>query len=145
MPKGIWLRSGPHAIPADERSLEFLLSIREGSPFIADTHGARNPKQLRLWWALCGLVAEQFDVTRESISDDLKTALGHTETVKSWNGVYKLKPKSIAFEKMAQEHFNNLLTAAIHKVAEWLGSSPKDVQRRFNEMVADKRYVGMMR
>jgi hypothetical protein len=145
MPKGVWIRSGPHAIPADERSMEFLLSIKEGTPFIADTHGARNPKQLRLWWALCRLVSEQFDVTEESISDDLKIALGHTETVKSWNGTVKVKPRSIAFEKLEQEIFNNLLTSAVNKVAEWLGSSPKEVQKRFYEITADKRYVGMMR
>lgn len=145
MPKGLWARNGALAVPMDDRSREFLLSITEGSPFIADTHGARNPKQLRLWWALCRLVAEQFDVTEDSISDDLKIALGHTETVKRYDGSTRLKPKSIAFESMPQELFSNLLTAAINKVSEWLGSSPKEVRDRFNEMVADKRYAGMQR
>jgi hypothetical protein len=145
MPKGLWCRNGALAIPMDDRSREFLLSIKEGVLFVADTHTARNPKQLRLWWALADLVADQFDVSAESISDDLKVALGHTETIKSWNGAIKIKPKSIAFESMAQEHFSKLLTAAIHKVAEWLNSSPEDVQQRYNEMISEKRYEGMHR
>lgn len=145
MAKGLWLRSGAHAIPADERSMEFLQAQRDGVPFIAETRGARNPKQLRLWWALCRLIAEQLDVIEVVISDDLKTALGHTETIKQRDGSYKVAPKSIAFESMAQEDFNHLLTAAINKVSEWLGSSEKEVRQRFNEMVSDKRYAGMMR
>ena len=33
MPKGVWIRDGSRAIPADERSLEFLQSLQEGVPF----------------------------------------------------------------------------------------------------------------
>lgn len=145
MAKGVWLRSGPHAVPADQRSMEFLQAQRDGQPFIAETRGARNPKQLRLWWALCRLCAEQCDVIEVVISDDLKKALGHTETIKQRDGSLRLEPKSIAFESMPQEDFNHLLTAAINLVSEWLGSSPAEVRSRFNEMVADKRYVGMVR
>jgi hypothetical protein len=145
MPKGLWIRDRSRAIPADERSMEFLLAQKDGVPFIAETRGARNVQQLRLWWGLCRLVAGQLDVIEVVISDDLKKALGHTETIKQRDGSYKVVPKSIAFESMAQEHFNNLMTAAVNKVAEWLGSSPKEVRDRFNEMVADKRYAGMRR
>lgn len=145
MVKAVWIRDGSRAVPADERSLEFLRAQTDGAPFIAETRGARNPKQLRLWWALARLVAEQLDVIEVVISDDLKTALGHTETIKQRDGNYKMVPKSIAFESMPQEDFNHLLTAAINKVSEWLGSSEKEVRQRFNEMVADKRYAGMVR
>lgn len=145
MPKGVWIRDASRAIPADERSMEFLLSIKEGTPFIADTHGARNPKQLRLWWALCGIVAEHFAVTPESISEDVKKALGHTTTIKHWSGEIEIRAKSIAEESLPQEEWNNLLTLAINKMSEWMGAAPADLQRRFNEVSADKRYAGMMR
>lgn len=145
MAKGLWIKDGARAVPADERSLEFLQVQRDGVPFIAETRGARNPRQLRLWWALARLVAEQIDVIEVVVSDDLKVALGHTEMIKQRDGSHKVMPKSIAFESMPQEDFNHLLTAAINKVSEWLGSSPGDVRARFNEMVADKRYAGMVR
>lgn len=145
MAKGLWIRDGARAVPADERSMEFLQAQKDGEPFIAETRGARNPKQLRLWWALARLVADQLDVIEVVISDDLKMALGHTETIKQRNGTMKLVPKSINYESMPQEEFNSLLTAAINKVSEWLNASPADVRARFNEMVADKRYAGMTR
>lgn len=145
MAKGLWCRNGALAIPMDDRSRDFLFAQQEGAPFIAETRGARNPKQLRLWWALARLVADQLDVIEVVISDDLKMALGHTETIKQRNGTHKLVPKSINYESMPQEEFNGLLTAAINKVSEWLNASPADVRARFNEMVADKRFAGMMR
>lgn len=145
MPKGLWIRNGVLAVPMDERAREFLMSIKEGVPFIADTHGARNPKQLRLWWSLATIVAEHFDVLPETISDDVKIAVGHSETVKQRDGSYKVKPKSIAEESMPQELFNNLVTLAINKMSEWMGTAPDDLRRRFEEVSADKRYAGYMR
>lgn len=145
MPKGLWIRNGSHAIPADERSREFLLSIKEGVPFIADTHGARNPKQLALWWCLVKLLADQTDTPSEKVSDDLKVALGHADTYVTQDGLVYVKPKSISFEAMKQEDFNALFQSAVNKIAEWLGNSPKEVQQHFNEMVADKRYGNVRR
>lgn len=145
MAKGVWIRDGARAIPADERSLDFLRAQKDGAPFIAETKGARNPKQLRLWWTLCGIVAEHFDVTDVSISDDVKIALGHTVTLKRWDGSHKVEAKSIAEESLSQEEWNNLLTLAIGKMSEWMGTAPADLRRRFNEVAADKRYAGMVR
>lgn len=145
MAKGVWIRDGSRAIPADERSLEFLQAQPDGAPFIAETRGARNPKQLRLWWALCDIVAEHFEVTSESISDDVKKALGHTSTIKHWNGEIEIRAKSIAEESLPQEQWNHLLTLAINKMSEWMGTAPEDLRRRFNEVSADKRYTGMRR
>lgn len=145
MPKGLWLRDGSRAVPADERSLEFLTSIKDGMLFIADTHGARNPKQLRLWWSLVTIVAEHFDVMPETISDDVKIAIGHSETYKKRDGSHGVRPKSIAEESLPQEIFNRLLTAAINKMSEWMSVAPEDLRRRFEEVSADRRYEGMMR
>lgn len=145
MAKGVWLRSGAHAIPADERSLEFLQAQKDGEPFIAETHGARNVKQLRLWWVLARLIGDQLDLTAEVVSDDVKIALGYSETRQTLGGQMIVKPASIAFESMTQEQFNPLFQAAVNKYAEWLGSSRKEVLEAFNEKVGDKRYGGMRR
>lgn len=145
MAKGLWCRNGALAIPMDDRSREFLFAQQEGAPFIAETRGSRNPKQLRLWWTLCGIVAEHFDVVPESISDDVKIALGHTETIKRWDGTHRVQPKSISEESLPQEQWNSLLTMAINKMSEWMGAAPADLRARFNEVAADKRFAGMMR
>ena len=145
MPKGLWIRNGALAVPMDDRSRDFLFSIKEGMPFIADTHGARNPKQLRLWWALCTIVAEHFDVLPETISDDVKIAVGHSQVVKQRDGTPKIRPKSIAEESMPQELFNSLLTLAIDKMSEWMAVAPDELRRRFEEVSADRRYEGLRR
>src|SRR5579859_1604558 len=145
MPKRLWVRNGALAVPMDDRSRDFLFSIKEGTPFIADTKGARNPKQLRMWWALCTLVAEHFDVLPETISDDVKIAVGHSDVVKQRDGSPKVRPKSIAEESMPQELFNNLLTISINKMSEWMAVAPQDLRRRFEEIIADKRYDGYLR
>jgi len=145
MVKGVWIRDGARAVPADERSLEFLRAQRDGGHFIAETRGARNPRQLRLWWALVTIVAEHFDCPPRTIDKDVKIALGHTETVKQRDGTMKVEAASISYESLPQEEWNGLLTAAINKMSEWMGAAPADLRKRFNEVAADKRYVGMRR
>jgi hypothetical protein len=146
MPKGLWIRKGNTAIPADARSLDFLQARKDGIAFVADTNGARNPKQLALWWCLCKLVCEAEDLpSTEKVSDDLKVSLGHADTYIHRDGSEYIKPRSIAFESMSQEEFGQLFKGAIRVIAGWLGNAPDDVQRQFDTMVADKRYEGMMR
>lgn len=146
MPKGLWVRKGNTAIPADSRSLGFLQARKEGVAFIADTNGARNAKQLALWWCLCKLVCDTEDLpSDEKVSDDLKVSLGHCDTYIHRNGSEYIKPRSIAFESMSQEDFNGLFQGAVRVIAGWLGNAPDDVQRQFDSMIADKRYEGYMR
>ena len=147
MPKGLWVRRGDTAIPADQRSLGFLRSRKEDVPFIADTNGARNPKQLALWWCLCDLVAENDDVytTQLKASNGLKRALHHVDTFRDRHGKLHIEPKSIAFESLSQEEFDQLFKAAVDVIAGWLGNQPSEVTDRFNYMVSDKRYNGMRR
>lgn len=147
MAKGVWRREGNHAVPVGAVSIEFLQNIKEGSEFIAETRGARNVKQLNMWWTLCKMVADNDRdyETKEKASDGLKIALKHVDTFLDRDGKLHIWPKSIAFESLTQEEFNPLFKAAINKVAEWLGNSPKEVQDRFNEITADKRYQGYVR
>lgn len=147
MAKGVWRREGNHAVPVGATSIEYLQSVKDGAEFIAETRGARNVKQLHMWWALCGLLAENDRdyQTKESASDGLKIALKHVETFVDRTGKLHIWPKSIAFESLTQEEFYPLFKAAINKVAEWLGSAPAEVQARFDEITADKRYDRYMR
>ena len=145
MVKGLWARNGVLAVPMDDRSREFLLSIREGMPFIAETHGARNPRQLALWWLLCQLLAEQMEMTKEKVSDDLKIALGHADTYVSLDESVYVKPRSINFESMPQDEFNNLFRSAVAVISRWLMVLPKEVMEQFDAMIGDKRYQGLRR
>jgi hypothetical protein len=147
VPKGVWVRRGNVAVPADTRSLEFLQARKDGSEFIADTSGARNPKHLRLWWSLCHLVAEtdsHYD-TPNKVHKGLKRALHMVDAFLDRDGKLHIEEQSIAFESMDQETFGRHLKDAINVVAGWLGNAPEEVQKRFDEIVSDKRYEGYMR
>lgn len=147
MAKGIWRRVGNTAVPVGEVSFANLHAFKDGQEFIAETRGARNPKQLALWWVLCRLVADndnEYD-TPEKASEGLKRALHHVDTFLDRDGKLHITTKSINFESMTQEDFNNLFKAAVNQIAEWLGNSPSDVMDRFNDMVADKRGYQEMR
>lgn len=147
MAKGIWRRVGDVAVPIGDTSRDYFFALKDGADFIAETHGARNLRQLHMWWTLCQLVAENDAeyTTKETASDGLKFALKHVDTLLDRNGVLRIWPKSIAFESLTQEAFNPIFKAAIDKVAEWLGNTPKEVQDRFDEITRDKRYDGMYR
>jgi hypothetical protein len=147
MAKGVWRRQGDVAVPVGNVSREFLMAIKDGAEFIAETRGARNVKQLNMWWALCGLLADNDRdyETKEKASDGLKLALKHVDTFLDRQGKLHIWPKSISFESLTQEEFNPLFNAALHKVAEWLGSAPADVRKRFDEITADRRYEGYRR
>jgi hypothetical protein len=147
MAKGIWRREGDHAVPVGAESIEYFQALEDGAEFIAETRGARNLKQLKMWWTLCGLLADndtEYD-TKEIASNGLKLALKHVDTFLDRDGNLHISPASIAFESLTQEAFNPIFKAAIDKVAEWLGNSPAEVQKRFNEITADKRYEGYRR
>lgn len=141
----IWRVTETGLVPTDDDAWEALRAHPIGTEVVAEPHGARNPKQLRLWWALCGIVAEHFHVVKVSISDDVKIALGHTQTIEHWDGRKEIKAASIKEESLSQSKFNTMLTMAIDKMSEWMGSAPADLRRRFDEVSADKRYEGMRR
>lgn len=147
MAKGVWRREGSHAVPVGDASREFLFAVKDGAEFIAETRGARNVKQLNMWWCLCQMVAEndQCYETKEAASDGLKLALKRVDTFIDRAGKLHIWPKSISFESMTQEEFNPLFKAAVNKVADWLGNSPAEVQKRFLEITADRRYEGYRR
>lgn len=144
--KGIWRREGDTAVPVGADSIEYLRSIKEGAEFIAETHGARNIRQLRLFWALVDVVSDATDISSKVIKKDLAINLGFTETWMSPStDRLHVEAKSIAVESMTQSEFNDFMRRAVEVMAGWIGCEHADLQRRYNELAADKRYEGYRR
>lgn len=145
MAKGIWRRQGNVAVPVGAASLEYLQSIPDDHDFLAETRGARNLKQLHMWWVLCEMLADNhpFYDEREAASRGLKLGIRCVDSFLDHGGKLHFWPRSIAFESMTQEEFNPFFRKAIEKVGEWLDTAPLDIVKRFNEIVADKRYKDM--
>lgn len=149
MTKGIWRKQTINgldvAVPVGAESLALLRSYKDGDEFIADTHGARNLKQLKLFWVLVGLAADATDQPKEVVKRSIAIRLGFVDTWVDMNGGTHVEAQSISCEKMTQAVFRDFFTNAINVIAEWLQTSPREVRERFDDMVAEKRYEGMRR
>lgn len=147
MAKAIWRRSGNTAIPVGDESLEALHAHKDGAEFIAITKGARNLKQLRMFWALATIVAENDAKieTKEVAKKNMLIALNHVDVWFDRDGGMHIDPQSIAFESMTQEVFNPFFKRAIDLVCRWLGTAPADIQKRVAEIIAEKRYDNVIR
>jgi len=104
--------------PADEMAEEQLSRIKQDEEVRVEIKRVRNPKQLRLWWALCGVLADYADwcSDRETASDWLKLSIGHAEYHESPDGKTWCRPKSIAFGNCPQDQFDQILNDAINVI-----------------------------
>lgn len=141
----IWRVTSTGLVPTDDDAWAALRAHRMGTEVTADIKGARNLRQLRLFWALCAVVAENDDHydTKDKAKEGILRELHHVNTFVDRDGNLHVSTKSIAFESMKQAEFNVLFNDAINLICQWLGTQPKDVRDHVYQMVADKRHSGM--
>lgn len=84
----------------------------------------RSLSQLNLWWAMCGLIADNHpaDLTKDNVSDTLKIECGHAHVWKDATGLFRRSPKSIAFNAMTTDAFSELLDRALLKAGDLFGA-----------------------
>ena len=112
--------------------MEALLVHQDGKDFIAETHGARNIKQLRMFFALCEILADNDTKcsTKDIAKQNLLWALNYVDLWVDRSNKVHVQTKSIAFESMTQEEFNQFFQRAIELVCQWLGSAPEEIRQR---------------
>lgn len=143
--KTILRRQGDIIIPTDEESLAVLRGFADGKEFIGDLHGARNLKQLRMFWALCQLVEEAEDRSRYAVKSDIMIGLGMVDwPVDRWGNV-RMEPQSINCESMTQAEFDEFFKRAVVVIAGWLRVHPSAVMERYHEIMADRRFDSYIR
>ena len=143
--KTILRRQGNIIISTDEESLAVLRGFADGKEFIGNLHGARNIKQLRMFWALCQLVEEAEDRSRYAVKNDIMIGLGMVDwPVDRWDNV-RMEPQSINCESMAQAEFDEFFKRAVAVIAGWLQVHPSDVMERYHEIMADRRFDSYIR
>lgn len=138
----IWRRAGNIVHPVGEESLEALHSYRDGQNFVAETRGARNIDQLRMFWALCQIAADNSPnfSTKEVAKKNLLRALGYVDIWFDVHGQMQTETQSIATQSMPQHVFAPFFQRAIDMIAAWLSLAPEEVRRRVNEITSVKGY-----
>ena len=134
-PLAIWRRSGMAICPCNDAALDQVRSLAEGRDYLATWpfRGARSLPQLRLWWSLCGLMAEHsIFPTQLAASNAVKIACGHFDTLMMPDtGEVHLVPRSISFQSLSQEEWKPIFEAALTAVVErWvLGTDMAELRR----------------
>ena len=137
MTKSVWRRRGDVVLPVGKESFDILNALPDGKDFVAEVRGARNIKQMRMFWALCQILADN-DPNIDSKENAKRCLLWSLNYVDLWYdraGGTHVEPRSIACESMEQEVFNTFFQSAIDKICEWLNTAPEDIRKRVAEIV----------
>lgn len=138
-------RRGNALVPTTQDGRDVVNKLEHGSDVMVSVTPARNVRQFRLFWALCGVVAEHYEVAKEAIKDELLRETGHVEPVFYRDGSMRIEAKSVAWENMPPDEFDAFFKLAIAKVCEWLGSAPKELRDHVLSMVDSPPLAPRMR
>jgi hypothetical protein len=135
--KGIFLKRGKSFIPAGEEADELLGSIKDGKECIIDIRIPRSTKQLRMFWALCQIVAENDPKcpTKDFAKRNILWSLNYITIWIDRGEKVHVEPAPINFESMTQEDFNPFFQRAIDLICVWLNTAPDEVRKRVAEIV----------
>ena len=126
--------------PADAHTIEMCGRFKSGEILKAEPKRMRNYRQLCLWWALVGVLAEHADwcASKEDASDWLKISIGHFDLIRSPDGKEWARPKSIAYGNCEQTEFDQLLNKGIGVICEKVipGTSNEILRAELEAMVA---------
>jgi len=140
-PKAIWRRVGRSVRPANEAAEAMLCSIKDQAECVGEFRGVRSVQQIRLWWSLMRLLADQgIFPSQDAASAATKIAAGHTEiSIAPDTGEVTMIPKHIRFGSLSSAEFNEVFEIALRVVCErWLGAPEHDVAREIAyEMMED--------
>lgn len=146
MPK-LFLRvcegSRPHLIASDRASEEYLAKQTPGTIIRCEARKPRHPGHHAKFFAMLKLVWEGTELQdrypcMDNLLDAFKYEMGYVETFKAVDGTILTKPKSIAFESMAQDEFQDFYDRAVEIIATRLVPhlDKKDLERQLEDMIS---------
>jgi hypothetical protein len=123
----------------DEAAAHSMRRIPVGTTVRCEIVKPRSLAQLRMYWAMCNLVASNHAElqTREQVDQALRLLTGHVDLVKVGDQVLKL-PRSIAFAKLSQDEWAEYLSRAKDAVCEHLlpGVDGNEIQNEILRIAA---------
>ena len=133
--RGIWRRIGDTAVPVSPRAKAFLAKVKENGVFTDE----KNAKQVRLFFVLCKIVADNTDETVEVARKRALYRAGYVTTWVEKSGRVHIEPKSI--RDMKQKEFDRCFKDCIPIMLEWLGSAPDEpgMRRWRGSMICGRR------
>ena len=131
----LFRREAGALVPANDEAKEALASVPLGGLVTCEVKRPRQLKELRLYWALCGTIADAIGANRENVSDVIKLRTGHFTVVQTKTERIRL-PRSISFAKMDQAKFREFLNEACLVVCEEFipHTQPGELRKQVEQM-----------
>ena len=120
----------------DDHSAQEIAGIDRGVIVSVQIKQPRNPKRLRLYWAICNKISENSSYSKEQVDHLLKIVTGHVEPF-TFNGMTGYLPRSISYNKMTESEFKHFLDQCIQYILTELlpGVSEDDFAREIEEII----------
>lgn len=117
--KALFRKISAYLAPHDQVALDYVAKLKQGEVVRVEVVRDRSLPQLRLYWALCTMVAENasHNRTQRSISDMFCMACDHVETFRAVDGTVLEKPASLSFKRTQQDEFNEFFSRVLDLVA----------------------------
>lgn len=123
--------------PIDDTGREWLAK-KHGRTVKVSVSEPRNAKQLRLYWALVGLIFphQARYATAEHLSDALKKAVGAYEEFTCLDGTVITRVNSISYKAMTNDEFQVFLDRVMEVIVTLVipGLSKSDLRRELEEI-----------
>lgn len=125
--------------PDDSAAVENMKRIPLGTTVRCEITRPRSVQQLRYYWALCALVAQNHVElqTREQVDQALRLLTGHVDLIRVADKVLQI-PRRIAFSKLSQDEWRAYLMRAKDAVVQHLlpGIELPEFEAEIQRMVA---------
>ena len=126
-------------IPLDADGRGILSAIKPGADVLIDVRTARSIKQLRLFWGLMTLLADNCDAftDKDDAGEQIKMDVGAVDwKVHRRTGMRFGTPRSIAFESMPQHKFNRFLERVFYVIeANYMPGSSDALREQLYEII----------
>lgn len=130
---GTFRRYAHTLVPNGDDARDILSSIPNHGEVLIDIRTARSVRQLRLFWSLMTLLAENIEwlASKDDAADQIKIDVGEVDWfIHHLTGVKFSKPRSLAFESMPQDRFNRFMNRVLFVIErDYAPGCSKEFQR----------------
>lgn len=134
-------RRGAFLVPQAPIDGELLEAYPAGKPLRVAVTQPRSVPQLRLYWSMLRLVADNMEseVTTEALHNWVKMRCGVSAAIPLRSGAVDYVPGSVAFDKMDQDTFARFFDRAVTLIVEHLipGLGKSELEREARIMLGE--------
>ena len=131
--------------PDDDAARDVLRRVPVGDVVRVDVQRPRSHKNLRRWWALMNLIAQNSDTVKspEQAHDLVKILAGHCTHIisKSTGEIYQVAD-SIAFGRLSEDEFQDVWRRAVRAVTEHIlpGITDDEIEAEILQIIGAGRF-----